>query len=63
MASPVPLMAIRKLFDTDLNFLNRPYDPPELRTRLLRSFLRHVGPDLSATRRAAAEEALVGLTA
>jgi hypothetical protein len=63
MAGPVPLMAIRLLFDTDLNFLNRPYDPPELRARMVSSFLRHVGPELSTPRREAAETALSGLTA
>jgi hypothetical protein len=63
MASPVPLVAIRLLFDTDLNFLNRPYDPPELRARMVSSFLRHVGPELSSPRREAAETALSGLTA
>lgn len=61
MASPVPLVAIRMLFDTDLSFLNRPYDPPELRARFVSSFLRHVGPELSAARRAAAESALASL--
>ena len=62
MAGPVPLVAIRLLFDTDLNFLNRPYDPPELRARMVSSFLRHVGPELSPPRREAAETALSGLT-
>lgn len=63
MASPVPLVAIRLLFDTDLNFLNRPYDPPEIRARFVSSFLRYVGPELSETRRAAAESALARLIA
>jgi hypothetical protein len=61
MASPVPLVAIRNLFETDLNFLNRPYDPPEIRARFVASFLHYVGPELSATRRAAAESALESL--
>jgi hypothetical protein len=61
MASPVPLVAIRNLFETDLNFLNRPYDPPEIRARFVASFLHYVGPELSAPRRAAAESALASL--
>jgi uncharacterized protein (TIGR02246 family) len=62
MAGPVPLVAIRRLFDTDLDFLNREADPPEIRARFVAAFLRHVGSEVSDARRVAAETALRTLT-
>jgi hypothetical protein len=63
MRGPIPLVAIRQLLDTDLPFLDRPTDPPALRIRHVRAYLRHLGSRLPAARRTAAEHTLTRLAA
>jgi len=43
LRSPVPMLAIRFMVESDLLFLVREIDPPHLRIRYLRAFLKHMG--------------------
>ena len=61
MAGPLPLVAIRRMMESDLPFLNRPADPPRVRAEYVGAYLRHLAPDLSPRRRAAAERVLAEL--
>jgi hypothetical protein len=61
MSGPFPLVAIRRMMETDLPFLSRPTDPPHVRAEYVVAFLHHVAPRLSPSRRAAAERTLAQL--
>lgn len=43
LRSPVPMLAIRHIVETDLPFLRRPSDPPERRAAYARAYLRQLG--------------------
>ncbi len=43
LRSPIPLLAIRFMVESDIPFLHRLMYPPELRTRLLKSYIRRLG--------------------
>lgn len=43
LRSPVPMLAIRHMVETDLPFLKRGIDPPQVRVAYLRSYLRRLG--------------------
>lgn len=43
LRSPVPMLAMRHMVETDLPFLRRPTDPPQVRALYLRSYLRRLG--------------------
>lgn len=43
LRSPVPMLAMRHMVETDLPFLRRSLDTPEVRTQFLRSYLRRLG--------------------
>lgn len=43
LRSPVPMLAIRHMVETDLPFLRRSIDPPQVRGQYLRSYLRRLG--------------------
>jgi hypothetical protein len=51
MRGPLPLVAIRLMMESDLPFLSRSTDPPELQAEYLAAYLRHVGPRLSPRKR------------
>jgi hypothetical protein len=51
LRSPVPLMAIRHMVESDIDFLNRPHDPPSQRLLFLTAYLNSIGPALSPTNR------------
>jgi hypothetical protein len=61
MAGPLPLVAIRRMMESDLPFLNRPADPARVRAEYVGAYLRHLAPGLSPRRRAAAERVLAEL--
>ena len=58
LRSPVPMLAIRHLVESDLAFLNRDFYPVSLRATYLRSYLFRLGGKLSQLK---FEEALDGL--
>jgi hypothetical protein len=58
LRSAVPMIAIRFMVESDVVFLNRGLDPPELRVRFLEAYLNHLGPSLSAARIKVAKESL-----
>ncbi|MBX9400685.1 hypothetical protein K4L06_05125 [Lysobacter sp. BMK333-48F3] len=43
LRSPVPMLAIRHMVETDLPFLRRDLDTPQIRAQYLRSYLRRLG--------------------
>ncbi|WP_338849879.1 DUF6875 domain-containing protein [Massilia sp. W12] len=47
LRSPIPMLAMRYMVDSDLPFLAREDYPPELRTAYLRTYLARLGSDLS----------------
>ncbi len=60
LRSPIPMLAIRHMVESDLPFLVRETYPPELRSSFLRSYLFRMGGALSQIR---FNEALDGLIA
>jgi hypothetical protein len=60
LRSPVPMLAIRHMVESDLPFLTRETDPPQKRSSYLRSYLFRLGGTLSEGR---FNEALDGLIA
>ena len=48
--SPLPMLAIRHMVESDLPFLTRETDPPEERSSFLRSYLFRLGGALSEGR-------------
>lgn len=58
LVSPIPMLAIRHMVESDLPFLTRPSDPPTERASFLRSYLFRMGGVLS---QAKFNEALNGL--
>ena len=58
LRSPVPLLSFRNMVEIDFVFLSRKYDPAPLRVHFLKSYLRHVGPELGFSARTRAEVAL-----
>jgi hypothetical protein len=59
LRSPVPLLAIRHMMESDLPFLGKMYDSPELRIHFLTAYLEFLGPSLRSASRIRAESALV----
>lgn len=58
LRSPVPMLAIRSMVESDLIFLTRDFDPPGLRVRFLTAYLERLGKKLSLNRLRAATDAL-----
>jgi hypothetical protein len=56
---PIPLLAIRHMVESDLPFMSRMYDSPELRMQFLTAYLNFLGPVLTNGNRARAESALI----
>jgi len=57
LRSPIPMLAIRHMVESDLVFLTRDFDAPHVRVRYLTSYIRNL-PDLAAEKLARAETAL-----
>jgi len=58
LRSPYPLLVIRHMVESDIEFLGRALDPAPLRAESLRAFLKFLGPSLSVATRLAAKEQL-----
>jgi hypothetical protein len=58
LRSPVPLLAIRHMVESDLDFLTAPNDPASTRVKSLRAYLKFLGPSLSVASQIKAKEAL-----
>jgi hypothetical protein len=58
LRSPIPLLVIRHMVESDIEFLGRTIDPAPLRAESLRAFLKFLGPSLSIATRKVAEEQL-----
>jgi hypothetical protein len=58
LRSPIPMLVIRSMVESDLVFLMRDFDPPDLRVRFLTSYLKQLEKKLSTTRRKMASAAL-----
>jgi hypothetical protein len=59
LRSPIPMLAIRHMVETDLPFLCRSLDPPAVRASFIRSYLRRMGTTVSRNSFGAAIEELV----
>lgn len=59
LASPLPMLAIRHMVESDLPFLARTLDTAEARSRFLRSYLRRLGQEAKPHNFDTALEALV----
>jgi len=58
LRSPVPLLAIRHMVESDVDFLMAPNDPAATRVKSLRAYLKFLGPSLSVASQIKAREAL-----
>jgi hypothetical protein len=58
LRSPIPLIAIRHMVESDVDFLMAPNDPPSSRIKSLQAYLKFLGPSLSMASRIKAQEAL-----
>jgi hypothetical protein len=58
LRSPVPLLAIRHMVESDIDFLMAPNDPAEHRVKSLTAYLQFLGPSLSVASQIKAKEAL-----
>lgn len=59
LRSPVPMLVIRHMVESDLPFLKRELDPPQVRSSYLRSYLRRLGGSIRRNYFDQAVEALV----
>jgi hypothetical protein len=58
LRSPVPLLAIRHMVESDVDFLMAPNDPAPTRVKSLKAYLKFLGPSLSVASQMKAREAL-----
>jgi hypothetical protein len=58
LRSPVPLLAIRHMVESDVDFLMAPNDPAAARVKYLKAYLQFLGPSLSVPSRTKAKDAL-----
>jgi hypothetical protein len=59
LRSPVPMLAIRFMTESDLPFMHRATDQPHLRVRYLEAYLQHLNPVIvNTTKLVKAQEAL-----
>jgi hypothetical protein len=58
LRSPVPLLALRAMVESDLLFLAQPGDAPARQAQYLNAYLRNLGEGLSSARRRQALEYL-----
>jgi hypothetical protein len=58
LRSPIPLLAIRHMVESDVDFLMAPNDPAPTRVKSLKAYLKFLGPSLSVASQLKAKEAL-----
>jgi hypothetical protein len=58
LRSPIPLVAIRHMVESDVDFLMAPSDPAPTRVKSLKAYLKFLGPSLSIATQIKAKEAL-----
>lgn len=58
LRSPIPLLAIRHMVESDIDFLSRSIDPPSQRIQFLSAYLQFLGESLTPVNKARAQEAL-----
>jgi hypothetical protein len=58
LRSPIPLLAIRHMVESDVDFLMAPNDPAPTRVKSLKAYLKFLGPSLSVASQIKAKEAL-----
>ncbi len=58
LRSPVPLLAIRHMVESDIDFLSRPVDPPHIRIQSLKAYLQFLGSSMSVVSQAKARDGL-----
>jgi hypothetical protein len=58
LRSPLPMLVIRHMVESDIDFLSRPFDPPAIRIQSLKAYLQFLGPSLSVASQVKAREAL-----
>jgi hypothetical protein len=58
LRSPIPLLAIRHMVESDVDFLMAANDPAPMRVKSLEAYLRFLGSSLSVTSQSKAKEAL-----
>lgn len=59
LRSPIPMLAIRFMVESDLPFLDRITDDPQMRAHYLKAYLNRLGTDLEEQKRQQAQQALV----
>jgi hypothetical protein len=58
LRSPIPLLAIRHMVESDVDFLMAPFDPAPTRVQSLKAYLQFLGPSLSVGSQVKAKESL-----
>jgi hypothetical protein len=58
LRSPIPLLAIRHMVESDVDFLMAPNDPAMTRVKSLKAYLKFLGSSLSVATQLKAKEAL-----
>jgi len=58
LRSPIPLLVIRHMVESDIDFLSRPLDPAPIRIQSLKAYLQFLGGSLSVASQMKAKEAL-----
>jgi hypothetical protein len=58
LRSPIPLLAIRHMVESDVDFLMAPNDPAPMRVKSLKAYLKFLGSSLSLASQIKAKEAL-----
>jgi hypothetical protein len=58
LRSPIPLLVIRHMVESDIDFLSRPFDPAPIRIQSLKAYLQFLGTSLSAASQMKAKAAL-----
>jgi hypothetical protein len=58
LRSSTPLLVIRHMVESDIDFLTRSLDPPQIRIQSLKAYLQFLGSSLSIASKTKAEQAL-----
>jgi hypothetical protein len=58
LRSPLPMLVIRHMVESDIDFLSRPFDPAPIRVQSLQAYLRFLGSSISGASQIKASEAL-----
>jgi hypothetical protein len=58
LRSPIPLLVIRHMVESDIDFLSRPFDPAPIRIQSLKAYMQFLGTSLSVASQMKAREAL-----